>query len=81
MRGAAGTPSCPKGMRPGIPQEGARLPSQHTGIPEAKLAFQTWVGSGSDRTERMASRVIFPWSLGVCKRAMELCQILGLEAL
>lgn len=47
--------------------EGARLPSKHPGIPEAKLASQTWVGSGSDRTEGMASGVIFPWSLGVCR--------------
>lgn len=61
-------PQLPKGYAPGMPQEGARFPSQHPGIPGAKSASQKWVGSGSDRTNGgNGLGVVFPWSLGVCR--------------
>lgn len=75
-------PQLPKGYAPGMPQEGARFPSQHPGIPGAKSASQKWVGSGSDRTNGgNGLRGGISLEPRCLQRARELFQILGLEAL
>lgn len=66
VRGCRDPPAAQRVCGLECPRRGATS-QQHLGIPGAKLASQTWVGSASDRTEGMASGVIFPWSLGVCR--------------
>lgn len=61
---------------------GARFSSQHRGIPGAKSASHTWVGSGSDRTNGgNGLRGGISLEPRCLQRARELFQILGLEAL
>lgn len=61
-------PQLPKGYAPGTPQEGRDFPASIGGFLElSQPPIRGWAQVLTAQTEGMASGVVFPWSLGVCR--------------